>query len=210
MEKYSDDGSEFKTEKPSDLQVPLQPILPDSKVPSSQTPQRVQALGPTSPIPPPTYVAQMSNSIKVYSGEAKHEGTGDSIDHKLTNFHHLCDLTGVAREASARALAVMLSRFAKEHYLAANPSYLTFEQAANHLRNFFEGPGYNRRNLGTWNGSSLKLIVSQNKAKPTSECLQIMVQTLREIQHGLTEDLGINSFMHDKIITAFKGVPACR
>ncbi|TQS33198.1 hypothetical protein Golomagni_06465 [Golovinomyces magnicellulatus] len=100
--------------------------------------------------------------------------------------------------------------FAKEHYLAANLSQLTFHTAIDYLRNFFEGPGYNRRNLGKLNVKNLKLIISQNSNKTTSECLQFLVHTLREIQHGLSEDLRTNSFLHDKLITACQGVPACR
>ncbi|RKF76297.1 hypothetical protein GcM1_228048 [Golovinomyces cichoracearum] len=104
----------------------------------------------------------------------------------------------------------MLTGFAKEHYLAANLSQQTFNLAIDYLRNFFEGPGCNRRNLGKWNATNLKPTISQNPNKTTSECLQFLVHTLREVQLGLSEDLRTNSFLHDKLITACQGVPAFR
>ncbi|TQS37728.1 hypothetical protein Golomagni_01788 [Golovinomyces magnicellulatus] len=151
------------------------------------------------------YTNQIANLIKAYANEPKYEGNGDSIDHKLSCFYHLCELTGVPEEAYPKVLSVMLTGFAKEHYLAANLSQLTFHTAIDHLR-----PGYNRRNLGKWNVTNLKSIISQNSNKTTLECLQFLVHTLREIQHGLSEDLRTNSFLHDKLITACQGVPACR
>ncbi|RKF82230.1 hypothetical protein GcM1_173010 [Golovinomyces cichoracearum] len=155
------------------------------------------------------YTTEITNLIKAYASEPKYEGNGDSIDHKLSCFYHLCELTGVPEEAYPKTLSVMLTGFSKEHYLAANPSQLTFHLAIDHLRNFLEGPGYYRRNLGKLNATNLKSTISQNPNKTTSECLQFLVHTLREIQHELSEDLRNNS-LHDKLKTECQGVPACR
>ncbi|KAI6247044.1 hypothetical protein HI914_05111 [Erysiphe necator] len=98
------------------------------------------------------YNKEIANLSKSYEAEQKYGGTGDNIDHKITIFYHLCARNGIPEEAHAMALSVM---------------------AIEHLRNFFEGPGYNRANLDEWNWIPLMTVINSNPGKPVLECLKV-------------------------------------
>ena len=53
-------------------------------------------------------------------------------------------------------------------------------------------------------------ITSQNPGKSTYENVQVLVNTLRKLQYGLTPALRSTEFLQDKIVTACQGSPACR
>src|SRR6202042_851203 len=68
-----------------------------------------------------------------------------------------------------------------------------------------------RRALDTWNDINLADLLAKNtEHKSTYEVVQSMVNTLRELQYGLSPTLQNDEFLHNKIITACQGVLACR
>ena len=67
-----------------------------------------------------------------------------------------------------------------------------------------------QQNLAEWNSLSLKDIMLNNQEKPTSECLRLLLNKLSSLQHGLMPTLRGIDFLHNKVVTACQGVPACR
>ncbi|RKF60480.1 hypothetical protein OnM2_050041 [Erysiphe neolycopersici] len=156
------------------------------------------------------YRKEIAYLSKSYKAEQKYGGTGDNIDHKLTIFYHLCARNGIPEEAHTMALSVMLKGFALDHYFSANLSQLNFPKAIEHLCISFEGPGHNRANLDEWNRIKFTTIINANPGKPVLECLKILTNRLKELQYGLSKPLQTLEFLHDEMITACQGVPACK
>ena len=61
----------------------------------------------------------------------------------------------------------MLKGLAQDHFYSNQLSQCSYKEACDNLRNFFEGPGYNRRNLDKWNAISLTSILAENPEKST-------------------------------------------
>ena len=57
---------------------------------------------------------------------------------------------------------IMLKGLAQSHYYSSNLSNGTFENACNHIRNYFEGPEFYRKNLTEWNNIDLQQIINEN------------------------------------------------
>ena len=104
----------------------------------------------------------------------------------------------------------MLKGLALDHFYTNQLSRLPFDKACEHLRNFFEGPGFQRKNLDEWNTITLTTVMAGNTDKSTSECLQLLIHRLRQLQHGLRPTLQTMDFLHNKIVTSCQGIPACR
>ena len=51
---------------------------------------------------------------------------------------------------------------------------------------------------------------SENEGKSTLDCLDIFINNLRHLQHGLDSQLQTELFMQNHLITACEEVPACR
>lgn len=60
------------------------------------------------------------------------------------------------------------------------------------------------------NLTTLKSIINVNPGLPTQQYLKLFVKELRHLQHGLTPDLRNNSFLHNKLVSGCKMVPACQ
>src|SRR6266536_3704738 len=67
--------------------------------------------------------------------------------------------------------------------------------------NYFEGPEHKRNVLNCWNKTTLRTIISKNPEKSTLEYLQLLINNLRHLQHSLKNNLKIDDFLHNKIIT---------
>ena len=76
--------------------------------------------------------------------------------------------------------------------------------------NYFEGPEHKRNVLNCWNKTTLRTIISKNPEKSTLEYLQLLINNLRHLQHGLENNLKTDDFLHNKIITVCITHEACR
>src|SRR6266487_4683570 len=106
----------------------------------------------------------------------------------------------------------MLRGLALDHYYTnrKNVSYaLPFEQMIFATRNYFEGPEYKHNVLKRWNKASLQTVITKNPKKSTLECLQLLINDLRHLQHRLEENLRTDSFLHNKLITACQDHKTC-
>ena len=142
--------------------------------------------------------------------DMKYDGINGTFDYKLQIFYSICERADVLPEAYGRAFPNMLTGLAWNQYFNAGLKDQTFEQACLHMRNFFEGPGSERKNLGEWNAISLKTMIDENSDKSTTDCLQLLIGKLSQLQHGLPSDLRSNGFLTNKLVTACQAIPACQ
>jgi hypothetical protein len=160
--------------------------------------------------PQPGNSKQVADVAKIYTDDQKYDGTNGSLDHKLTIFWDICERVELPEHAQMKAFPAMLKGLAQDHFYSNRLSKRTMSEACNHLRNFFEGPGFHRRNLDEWNSISLTSITAQNPANGTYQNVQMLINKLRVLQYGLATAFRTTDFLHNKIITACQGSPACR
>ncbi|RFU25514.1 hypothetical protein B7463_g10820, partial [Scytalidium lignicola] len=153
------------------------------------------------------YISEIS---KILTEEQKYDGTNGSFDLKLTIFKDICERVELPETSLMKAFLTMLKGLAQNHFYNNQLSKRTFGEVCTNLRNFFEGPSYHRRNLGKWNSITLASIALKNPGKTTQEHVQLLINELRELQYGLHPALRNAEFLHDKIVTACQGLPACR
>ncbi|KAJ5895279.1 hypothetical protein N7495_006970 [Penicillium taxi] len=89
------------------------------------------------------------NSIsKIYTEKQKYSGTDNSsFDWKLNIFYTICKRVGITPDGYNAAFPTMLTGIAEDHYYSSDLPSRTFQEACNHLRQFFEGPEFYRQNL---------------------------------------------------------------
>ncbi|KAI1005023.1 hypothetical protein K3495_g3196 [Podosphaera aphanis] len=147
---------------------------------------------------------------KIYTEEQKYSGTNDSFDFKMRIFYDICNRADVPHEAYLKALPTMLKELALDINYINELCSMSFQNATAHLRNYFQGPEFQRKDLSEWNSITLKTVIVANSEKSISDCLLLLVQELTKLQHGLREVLQTVEYLHDKLVTACQGVPACR
>ncbi len=96
----------------------------------------------------------------------------------------------------------MLKGLAQDHFYNNQLSHRTYKEACTNIRNFFKGPGYHRHNLDKWNATTLASMTSENPDKSTYEVVQLLINTLRQLQYGLSPALRSIEFLHNKLVTA--------
>ena len=96
----------------------------------------------------------------------------------------------------------MLRSIILNFYYKNKVTYTTFNSICNAVYNYFKGPEYKRRVLIKWNAITLKIVIMKNKSKSTGDCLQLLLNNLRYLQHGLNANLRNNDFLYNKLIVA--------
>ena len=104
----------------------------------------------------------------------------------------------------------MLRSITLNFYYENKATYTTFNSICNAVRNHFKGPEYKRGVLTKWNAITLKTVIIKNEGKSTGDCLQLLLNDLRHLQHGLDANLRNNDFLHNKLIVACQDVTACQ
>jgi hypothetical protein len=97
----------------------------------------------------------------------------------------------------------MLYSITLNFYYRNKVTYTTFNSIYNAIRNYFKGPEYKRRILIKWNAITLKTVIIKSKGKPTEDCLQLLLNDLHYLQHGLNANLRNNDFLYNKLIVAY-------
>ena len=160
------------------LQSPSRTPLPPSRPSTPQTTpaitQPTQEFIPPNPLP--AYTIQQSSGAriiseiaKIYTDEQKYDGSNGSFDQKLTIFLDICQRVKLPEEALIKAFPTMLKGLAQDHFYSNKLSQHTYPEACANIRNFFKGPGYNRRNLDKWNLITLATVTIENPGKTTFE-----------------------------------------
>jgi hypothetical protein len=173
--------------------------------------------GPEQTFPPPTQPQTISigkligEVARILTDEQKYAGTNGSFSQKQVIFHDICHRVGVPKGEIMKAFPTMLKGLAQDHFYNHRLSERTYDEACANIRGFFEGPSAQRSALDKWNNINLPDLMTKNtENKPTYEVVQSMINALRELQYGLASTLQNDDFLHNKIITACQGVPACR
>ena len=96
----------------------------------------------------------------------------------------------------------MLRSITLNFYYKNKATYITFNDIYNAIRNYFKGLEYKRGVLIKWNAITLKTVIIKNKGKSTGDCLQLLLNNLRYLQHGLNANLRNNDFLYNKLIVA--------
>ena len=104
----------------------------------------------------------------------------------------------------------MLCGITLDFYYENKATYTTFDSICNVIHNYFKGPEYKRRILIKWNAITLKTVMTKSKDKPTEDCLQLLLNDLRHLQHGLDTNLCNDDFLYNKLIVACQDVVACQ
>ena len=97
----------------------------------------------------------------------------------------------------------MLWGIALNFYYKNKATYTTFDDIYNAIHNHFEGPEYKHRILMKWNAITLKTVIIKNESKSTEDCLQLLLNDLRHLQHSLDTNLHNDDFLHNKLIITY-------
>jgi hypothetical protein len=153
----------------------------------------------------------ISQIAKFYpSDDNKYGGTNDNFDRKLTIFHDICDRTQLPPEARARAFPTMLKGLALDRYYSTctNRGY-SLDEICRILRCHFEGPEYKRNVISKWDSTTFQSIIDKNEGKSTEDCLQLLIEQLTHLQHGLDPEYRTEKHLLNKLVNACQDVPAC-
>ena len=100
----------------------------------------------------------------------------------------------------------MLYGIAFNFYYKNKATYITFNGIYNAIRNYFKGLEYKRRVLIKWNAITFKIVMIKSKGKSIEDCLQLLLNNLRYLQHGLDANLYNNNFLYNKLIVTCQDV----
>ena len=145
----------------------------------------------------------------MYNEDMKYSGHNSSFRNKRTIFEDVYQRADLPPNQYMRAFPIMLKGLALDYYYNTGLSKLSYLETCEKLRTFFEPPEYYRANLNKWNSITLNTVAASHPDKTIGEAVQLLVNELTELQHGLEEDLRKPAFFLNKIVTACQGIPVC-
>ncbi|CEJ95277.1 Putative Polyprotein [[Torrubiella] hemipterigena] len=181
---------------------------------------RQQTLRPRTPEPVDRSRLPLSIDIprrldllsKSYHESEKFSGKqGDFLRTKLNLFADKCQRLEFPSNELARALPIMLSGAASEHYVNnLSNRGLDYSELVHRLRARFEPEAMMNRYRTEWRALSLKTIIETNSGKSLSACLEILTEKIQKLHQGLFDDVdtGFNS-MRDTLQSAVTGIKEC-
>jgi hypothetical protein len=107
----------------------------------------------------------------MYTDSQKYDRVSESFDFKLTIFKDICRRASLQPDGYMIAFPTMLKGLAQDHYYNRGLLARTYSEACTHIRNFFEGLEFYRKNLVEWNATTLQGIINANIDKPIHQCL---------------------------------------
>jgi hypothetical protein len=145
----------------------------------------------------------------LYTDELKYSGVSDNFDYKFKIFLDYCEQAGLLEDSLAGAISYMLRGQALDYYFICK-----FRSQGNHsieditkvIKNYFEGPEHQINVLQQWNGTSLQSTMDSNPNQTYTQNLDLLIQTLRKLNHGLAPELQIDKFTHNKLIIACEAI----
>ena len=97
-----------------------------------------------APTPILGYGKELVNAVKLYMDDQKYSGISGNFNFKLTIFYNICNRADVPPNAYFKALPLMLTGLALNHYYNSRLAILIFNKAYWQLRGFFKGPRLER------------------------------------------------------------------
>jgi len=143
---------------------------------------------------------------KKYSGEEY-----DILDVKLQVFYDCCTKVGLPALQFHLAYSVMLKGRASSFYYdkISGRSY-DFAIMIEMTKTHFETEERRQKYLTEWRGTTLPRIMAKYQDKTQPECLELLFDTLRTTQRGLSSEYQNEHNLRDQVINACMGVPECR
>ena len=87
-------------------------------------------------------------------------------------------------------------------YYKNKATYTTFNSIYNAIYNHFKRLEYKCGVLIKWNIITFKTVIIKSKDKSIKDCLQLLLNNLRHLQHGLDANFCNNDFLYNKLIVA--------
>ena len=158
------------------------------------------SLSPAVTVPSPSrYAKKIENMKKLYKNDMKYSKNNDNFVHKLSIFHHFCDKSNIPYEIRSKTFSSMFKSFAFDYYLTnVNMlKHVSLNQLCIFICTHFEKSINVKNNRIKWNQITLKSIMSKqkNEGKSMIDCLNILVNELRHLQHDLNFELQNETFM---------------
>jgi len=148
------------------------------------------------------YSRDLVTLVKMYIEESKYSGEDNNFNRKLTIFNDLYDRVKIPQEVKIKGFPTMLRSIALNFYYKNKATYTTFNSIYNAIYNYFKGPEYKRGILIKWNAITLKTVIIKSEGKSIEDCLQLLLNNLRHLQHGFNANLYNNDFLYNKLIVA--------
>jgi hypothetical protein len=112
-----------------------------------------------------SYKKEAATVAKMYTDSQKYDGVSESFDFKLAIFKDICRRASLQPDGYIIVFPTMLKGLAQDHYYNRTLLARTYLEACTHMRNFFKGPKFYRKNLVEWNATTLQGIINANTDK---------------------------------------------
>ena len=86
------------------------------------------------------YGKELANTAKLYIDDQKYSGISGNFDFKLTIFYDIYNRADIPPDAYFKALPLMLTGLALNHYYNSRLAILTFDKTYWQFYSFFKGP----------------------------------------------------------------------
>ena len=127
--------------------------------------------------------------MKVYTHDSRKYGGEqyDILDTKLQVFYDCCTKIGIQESQFHLAFSVMLKGRAADFYYdkISGRSY-DFQTMMEMTRTHFETEENRQKYLSEWRETTFTSVIQQNPGKGRLECLEILFDSLRTAQRGLS------------------------
>ncbi|RKF84272.1 hypothetical protein GcM1_127008, partial [Golovinomyces cichoracearum] len=134
----------------------------------------------------------------------------DSFKNKVKIFEEKCSHARINDDqGKAKAFSTMLTKDSFSYFYKL-PLCNSFAAICSVMTNHFEGPESKVNAVNKWNSLNLLTRISSDPQKTTAEHFEAFVSELRKLEYKLPSDLLIEQFLHMKLMTACKEVPACK
>ncbi|RKF72448.1 hypothetical protein GcM1_248171 [Golovinomyces cichoracearum] len=154
-------------------------------------------------------VQALTNLANLYSEPMKYTGEQDSFKCNVKIFEEKCSHAGISDDqGKVKADSTMLTGDSLS-YFYTHPLCSSFAAICSAMTNHFKGPESKVNAVNKWNSLNLLTRISSDPQKTTAENLEAFVSELRKLQYKLPSDLLTEQFLHMKLMTACREVPAC-
>jgi hypothetical protein len=170
----------------------------------------------TTPYDQPYQISQsklLADLMKIYNNDDKKYGGEeyDILDIKLQVFYDCCTKVGLPDNQFHLAFSIMLKGRASSFYYdkISGRSY-DYPTMVEMTKTHFETEERRQKYLTEWRSTTLYRTITRHPEKSQPECLEILFDTLRTTQRGLSIEYQNEYNLRDQVINACSGVPECR
>lgn len=155
----------------------------------------------------------LSNLFKAYSSDDdRYSGlTQDNFDRKFVLFEERCDQADLNEDDRQRAFSIMLCKEARQYYLdTLRIQKLPLDELVRRIKERFHTPERTRALLREWDNLSFTIVKSKFPSSSLSECLEMMISKLTDIQSSLPSEYRNDTILRNKLLNSVRDVAECR